>query len=168
MKNLSLIISSICLCFICSCQQTESPFYEEVLKSEKGQFRGVSIGETLATIKSVEKDSFITEKTSEQLRYTYEMNPENYYTLSYNFSSDDELYAIELAVFLEEVADADLLFKKLSTHFNRKYSLGKTKDEGYITWQSNSSRSGNRSAISMLNDSESYGYLTVLIMDLDY
>ena len=158
----------LCICFLFSCKNNKSPFYDDILKSENGQLRGATIGNTIEEIKPLEEDNFLKESMSNYLHYDYEISMGNSYTVTYDFSEDNELYEIELAVFLDVITDADLLFKNFADHFNRKYSVGKTEEDGYITWHTKSKNSANRIAISMINDSESYGYVTILIRNLDY
>jgi hypothetical protein len=158
LKSLHLL----CLCFLLSCTNNKSPFYEQLVKSEKGQLRGAT-GATRKAIQSLENNQFLTKNSNKALQYEHEMSKENSYTIRYHFSDHNELYAIELAVFLTHKGDVELLYQNFSTHFNRKYSRGKTIEEGYITWQTHSNISSNRVAIVMINDSELHGYMTLLI-----
>jgi hypothetical protein len=162
------ILSLFIICLLFSCGKNKSPFYDEVLKSEQGQIRDIEIGTTIETVKALENEVFLRDKMDDYLHYDYEISMGNTYTATYDFSSENELYEIEIAVFLDVIEDAEMLFQNFSDHFNRKYSVGKTEDDGYITWNTHSKNSNNRVAISMINDSESYGYLTILIRDLDY
>ena len=84
------------------------------------------------------------------------------------FSKKNELYEIEVAIFLDVIDDADLLFKNFSDHFNRKYSVGKKEADGYMTWSTTSNISNSIVAISMINDSQSYGFITIFVRDLSY
>ncbi len=169
MKSISIkVLSIICISFLFSCTNNKSPFYEEILKSENGQLRGASIGDKFEDTKPLENDQFLKESMSDYLHYDYEISMGNSYTVTYDFSADNELYEIEMAVFLDVIEDADVLFENFSDHFNRKYGVGRTEEDGYITWHTNSSASSNRISISMINDSDSYGYITILIRDLDY
>lgn len=156
------------ICFLFACKQHKSPYYDEILKSEIGQFRGAEIGETIESITALEDEQFLKEQMQDYLHYDYEMSMGNTYTVTYDFSEDNELYEIEVAVFLDVIENADVLFNNFSDHFNKKYSIGKKEEDGYMTWHTNSSISSSRVAVSMINDSEAYGYLTILIRDLDY
>jgi hypothetical protein len=138
------------------------------LKSEKGQLRGATIGSGIEEIKPLEEADFLKESMPDYLHYDYEISMGNSYTVTYDFSDNNELYEIELALFLDVIEDADVLFQNFSDHFNRKYGKGKTEDDGYMVWSTNSSISKNRIDISMINDSQSYGFVTILIRDLDY
>ncbi|MGB0887389.1 MAG: hypothetical protein ACPGSL_04645 [Vicingaceae bacterium] len=166
--KLTQITLIICLCFLFSCQNNESPFYKEILKSEKGQFRGAIIGANIKAIKSLEDKTFLRDSMPNYLHYDYSLSMGNTYTVTYDFSKDNELYEIEVAAFLDEIKDADILFNNFSDHFNQKYGKGKKEDDGYITWNTSSKISQDRISISMINDSDSYGYLSILVRNLDY
>ncbi|MBL4668331.1 MAG: hypothetical protein JKY30_03615 [Flavobacteriales bacterium] len=157
---------SIALFF--SCKNNKSPFYDDILKSEKGHFRSVEIGTSIEEVKILENDLFLRDQMPDYLHYDYEISMGNTYTVTYDFSEENELYEIEMAVFLDVIEDADLLFKNFSNHFNKKYSAGKKEADGYMTWQTNTKKTNSRVTISMINDSDSYGYITILIRDLDY
>ncbi len=165
---LNKILLSLSFCLLLACGQNKSPFYEEILKSENGQLRGVEISSTVEDVKSIEDDQFLKDQMLEYLHYDYEISMGNSYTVSYDFSEDNELYEIEVAIFLDAIEDADILFSNFSDHFNRKYSIGREEDDGYMTWHTNSSISNSRVAISMINDSEGYGFITIFVRDLDY
>lgn len=165
---LNKIVLLFFVCIIISCGQDKNPFYDVILKSEDGQLRGIEIGLNIEAVKNNEDQKFLKEQMPDYLHYDYEINMGNTYTVTYDFSEKNELYEIEVAVFLDVIEDADILFKSFSDHFNRKYSIGRKEADGYLTWRTKSSISGSRVAISMINDSQSYGYLTILIRDLDY
>ena len=167
MKLNNLIILLI-VCLLFSCEQTTSPYYQEILKSEKGQIRGVEISSSINDVKDLEDEQSLRDEMEDYLHYDIEMSMGNTYTVTYDFSEDNELYEIEIAVFLDVVEDASLLFYNFSNHFNKKYGVGRKEDDGYLTWNTNSNISTDRVAISIINDSESYGYITILIRDLDY
>jgi len=169
MKNtLIKILPLFIICFIAACGQEKSPFYEEILKSETGQFRGAEISTTSEEIKAIEDENYLKDQMINYLHYDYEISMGNTFTVTYDFSDNNELYEIEVAIFLDEIEAAEPLFKNFSDYFNRKYSIGRTEDDGYMTWHTKSNISQNKVAISMINDSEAYGYITILIRDLDY
>ncbi len=167
-KLVSKIILILIICSSYSCKNNKSPYFDSILKSENGQFRGVEIGCSIEAVKAIEDSNFLKDQMDDYLHYDYEIDMGNGYTVSYDFSQENELYEIELAVYLDVIEDASVLFNNLQEHYNKKYKIGKKEDDGYMTWHTHSSITENKIAISMINDSEEYGYLTVLIRDLDY
>jgi len=162
------LILLLSICFLFACKNNKSPYYEEILKSDKGQFRGVEIGSSIEQIKTLENQDLLIDEMLDYLHYDYEINMGNTYTVTYDFSEKNELYEIETAIFLDVIEDADLLFKNFSDLFNRKYGVGKTEADGYITWNTKSSISNSNISISMINDSQSYGFITIFVRDLSY
>ncbi|MDG1476155.1 MAG: hypothetical protein P8Q14_03340 [Vicingaceae bacterium] len=162
------LILLLSICFLFACGNNKSPYYEEILNSDKGQFRGVEIGSSIEQIKTLENQGFLIDEMLDYLHYDYEINMGNTYTVTYDFSEKNELYEIETAIFLDVIEDADLLFKNFSDLFNRKYGVGKTEADGYITWNTKSSISNSDISISMINDSQSYGFITIFVRDLSY
>ena len=156
------------ICFLFACKNNKSPFYDDVLKSEEGQLRGAQIGSSIEQIKTLENQTFLIDEISGYLHYDYEISMGNSYTVSYDFSEKNELYEIEVAIFLDVIEDTDLLFKNFSDHFNRKYSVGKKEDDGYMSWSSTSNITNSKINISMINDSQSYGFITIFVRDLSY
>ena len=167
-NNYNKIIILFSLCLLFACQGNKSPYYKEILKSEKGNLRGVLIGSSINDIKTLEKQKNLIDEMPNYLHYEYVLNMGNSYTITYDFSKADKLYEIELAIFLDEINDADLLFKNFSEHFNRKYGFGKEEDGGCIKWNTRAEVSNSKISLSMINDSQSYGFITIFVRDLDY
>ncbi|PJB14221.1 MAG: hypothetical protein CO118_09710 [Flavobacteriales bacterium CG_4_9_14_3_um_filter_32_8] len=164
--NKTFLILSIFLLF--SCETYKSPYFNELLISEKGNLRGAEIGMTLENVKAIEDVKFLMDETPEYLNYDYNINMGNSYTVTYDFSETNELYEIEIAIYLDAILDADVLFNDFSTYFNNKYKKGKKEDDGYSTWLTNSSLTGHHITVSIINDSKDYGFITILVSDLDY
>jgi len=169
MKNpLPKIILLLSICFLFACKNNTSPFYDKVLKSEKGHFRGAQIGASIEQTKPLENENFLIDEMSDYLHYDYEISMGNSYTVTYDFSAKNELYEIETAIFLDVIKDADLLFENFSDHFNKKYGKGKKEADGYLSWNTTSSISNSKITVSMINDSQSYGFITIFVRDLSY
>ena len=166
--TLNKIIFLLAICLLFACGQNKNPYYDEILKSDKGQFRSAEIGTSIENIKALEDSKFLREQMSDYLHYDYNIEMGNTYTVTYDFSDDDKLYEIEVAIFLDEIKDAEILFNNFSDYFNRKYSIGRQEDDGYMTWHTKSTINDSRVAVSIINDSEAYGFLTILVRDLDY
>ena len=162
------IIYQNLLCFLLACNNNKSPYYDEVLKSEEGHLRGALIGGAIEQIKTLEDQNFLIDEMQDYLHYDYELSMGNTYTVTYDFSRKNELYEIEMAIFLDAIGEADPLFENFSDYFNRKYGVGKKEADGYMTWNTTSSDSNSIIAISMINDSQSYGFITIFVRDLSY
>ena len=164
--NKAFLILSIC--FLFSCQTYKSPYFNELLKTEKGNLRGAEIGMTLENVKTLENVNYLKDETPEYLNYDYNINMGNSYTVTYDFSETNELYEIEIAIYLDVITDANELFNDFSAYFNNKYQKGKKEEDGYSTWVTNSTLTKHHVAISIINDSKDYGFITILVRDLDY
>lgn len=162
------IIILFSICFLVACQNNKSEFFTPIMTSEDGHFRGAQIGASIEQTKPLENQDFLIDEMEDYLHYDYEMSMGNSFTVTYDFSEKDQLYEIEVAIFLDVIEDADLLYKNLSDHFNRKYSVGKKEGDGYTSWNTTSSISNSKIAVSMINDSQSYGFITIFVRDLSY
>jgi len=92
----------------------------------------------------------------------------NSYTVTYDFSEENELYEVEIAIYLDVVEDATVLFQDFTKYFNNEYKNGVIDDDGYSTWNTKSTLSGSKVSVSIKNDSESYGFITIIVRDLDF
>ena len=164
--NKAFLILSIC--FLFSCESYKSPYFDELIKSKEDNLRGVEIGMHVEKVISIEDVKFLKDETPEYLNYDYPINMGNSYTVTYDFSENNELYEIEIAIYLDLVEDADVLFKDFTTYFNKKYKNEKKEEDGYSTWKTNSTLTNHPVAVSIINDSEEYGFITILVRDLAY
>ncbi len=169
MKNsfFKILLFVIVGCFI-ACGANKTEHYNDILKSDKGNIRGIEIGTSIETVKALEDTEFLKNEMPDYLYYEYEINMGNSYTVTYDFSEENKLYEIEIAAYFDLIEDADKLFVDFSTHFNKKYGKGKIEEDGYTIWTTTNSINGNRVEIAMINDSDSYGFLSIIIRDLDY
>lgn len=159
-------ILTICLLFACGGNKNEH--YNDILKSDKGNIRGVEIGASIDAVKALEDAAFLKNEMPDYLYYEYEINMGNSYTVTYDFSEENKLYEIEIAVYYDIIEDIDKLFIDFSNHFDKKCGKGKIEDDGYTIWTTTNSINGSRVEIAMINDSDSYGFLSIIIRDLDY
>lgn len=156
------------ICVLYSCDQHKNPYFETIFKTGKGHLRGVEIGSSLKKVKSMEDPKFLKDEMPDYLHYDYTLDMGNSYTVTYDFSQEDQLYGIELAVFFDVIEDANTLFEDFSDHFNKKYGKGKKEEDGYTIWKTKSNQLAGNVEIAMINDSQTYGYISIIIRDLDY
>lgn len=162
-KNIVLLIAVLSLF---SCGGSNNEHFEIIRKSTKGQLREVSIGMTSQQVQSKENPAYLKNKKSDYLHYDYPISMGNSYTVAYDFSEDDKLYEVELTVFFDAIEDAQTLFLDFEEQFNQKYGKSKMADDGFSIWNINSEHQ--RVEIAMINDSQAYGYLSIILRDLDY
>lgn len=165
-KKIQYFISLILVVIITSCGGNKSEYFQLILKDESRQLRGVEIGQNIEKVRSIENPNFLKDEMPDYLHYDYTIDMGNTFTVTYDFSDDDKLYEIELAVFLDAVEDAGFLYEDFNNHFTRKFGKGRLADDGFTIWKIQNAKKNIE--IAMINDSQSYGYLSVIISDLDY
>lgn len=154
------------LVILFGCQSDNSPYYTIIKKSDEGHLRGVTIGTSIEKVITLEDAKFLESSMDDYLHYDYPISMGNTYTVTYDFSPENELYEIELAVFFDEIEDAEKLFEDYMQFFLRKYGKGKLADDGFTIWTIKNK--AENIEIAMINDSQSYGYFSIIIRDLDY
>jgi len=150
-----------------SCTEGNSTYFDSILKSEEGVFRGIEIGNTIEEVKSIENREFLIDNMSEYLYYDYKMDMGNSYTISYDFS-ENSLYEVQVSIYFDVIDDANKIFDEFTAHFTKKYGTCKIAADGYTSWRTKSRLTGNGVEIAMINDSQEYGYISILISDLNY
>ncbi|MGE0562153.1 MAG: hypothetical protein AB7O47_10070 [Flavobacteriales bacterium] len=166
LKKLSILLLTFTLT-IFSCKKATSPHFDAIVKSDKGVFRGVEIGSTIEDVQQLENKDFLVDNMPEYLYYDYNLDMGNSYTISYDFSQNS-LYEIELSAYFDKIEDANNLFAELTKYFTNSYGAGKVAADGYTSWRTKSKKSGNGVEVAMINDSQEYGYVSILISDLNY
>ena len=161
------ILSLSLFLMLISCGTPNSPYFDEILKSHQGHIRGVSISASVDEVLTNENEAFLEDQMEDYLFYDYELDMGNSYTVAYDFS-EESLYEIEVAAYFDVIEDANLLFEKFEEHFTEKYGRRKIEDDGYFTWRTTSIKTKNRIEIAMINGSNTYGYISILVRDLDY
>ena len=165
-KQIQNIIVAVFAVFLFSCGGSNNEHYKTIQKSEEGHLRGVAVGMSIDVVKSKENNDFLKSEKPDYLHYDYPISMGNSYTVAYDFSEDDKLYEIELTVFFDAIEDAQTLFLDFEEQFNQQYGKGKKADDGFSIWNLRSEAMDIE--IAMINDSQAYGYLSVIIRDLDY
>ena len=164
-KLIGLLFISLCLL---ACESEKSPYFSPILKSEKGNFRGIAIGATFHEVQQVENDSFLIDQMEDYLHYEYVFEMGNSYTVTYDFSSEGRLYEIETTAYFDLVDDATLLFKHFENYFHQQYGKSKKEEDGYTVWKTTHQKTNSNMEIAMIDQSVSYGIITIKIRDLDY
>lgn len=164
LKTYHIVLAFVTL--LSACTPKKNQYFDTLLKTETGIFRGVEIGNSISEIKQTENLEFLVDDMPDYLYFDYKLDMGNSYTISYDFS-ENKLYEIELAAYFDQIEDANQLFKDFSTHFNKIHGKGKIEDDGYTSWRTKNKKTNANIEIAMVNDSQEYGYISILISDLD-
>jgi len=155
------------LLILLSCTPKKSHYFNEIIKSNKGIIRGVEIGESIDEVKLNENSKFLVDDMDNYLNYDYDLDMGNSYTVTYDFS-ENSLYSVELSIYLEQIQKAKDLKKEFANYFETKYGKSKTEQDGYTIWNKTNKNIDNNIEIALKEDSQSYGYLSITIRNLDY
>lgn len=152
--------------FLIACGGNKSDYFEMINSNTNGHYRGVKIGMTKNEVKVIEGDNFLKDEMPTYLHYDVALDMGNSYTVSYDFSSDDELYEIEMNSFFDIIDDVQKLMDDFKEFFNKKYGKESVSEDGYLIWKVNTT--GKDLEFAMKNESEEYGILVLKIRDLEY
>ncbi|MDF1673488.1 MAG: hypothetical protein P1U41_08280 [Vicingaceae bacterium] len=164
-RKLNNILVLVCIALLFSCGGSNNEYYEMIRKTDDG-LRGAFIGDNIDQVKQVENEKFLKSEKPDYLHYDYPVSMGNSYTVAYDFSEENKLYEIELTVFFDVIEDAQTLFLDFEEQFNRQYGKSKKADDDFTIWNMNNDNVN--AEIAMINDSQAYGYLSIIIRDLDY
>lgn len=165
--NRPIVVVLILATLVFSCKKATSPHFDAIVKTEEGVFRGIEIGSSIEEVQKNENKAFLVDNMPEYLYYDYNLDMGNSYTISYDFS-ENSLYEIELSAYFDKIDDANNLFAELTKHFTENYGVGKVAADGYTSWRTKSNKTGTGVEVAMINDSQDYGYISILISDLNY
>lgn len=152
---------------LAACTAKKSEYFSTLLKSENATFRGIEIGCNIEDVKAQENIEFLVDDMPDYLYFDYKLDMGNSYTVSYDFS-ENKLFEIELAAYFDKIEDANQIFIDFSNYFNKTHGKGTIEDDGYTTWKINNNELDKKIEIAMVNDSQEYGYISILITDLAY
>lgn len=160
-----LLILSITGCS----SKKKSNLFNEIIKAEKGHFRGVELGATIESVKTTENQEFLLDDMPQYLHYDYNINMGNSYTVTYDFT-EEKLYEIEVAAYFDLATDAKKLSTEFVAYFNDKYGSGKTEEDGFVVWKTTSSINKHQVEIAFKEDSEKCGYgcFSIIVRDADF
>lgn len=118
-------LSSATILLFAACNNNTKPFnkygkaFIEIVKTDKGFFRGVELSDRLIDVKTLEKVE-PKDQDSNYLYYEFKNEVGNLYSIEYNFS-DNGISEIRVDAFYPDQIDAHLLFEDLRSYFIEKY-----------------------------------------------
>lgn len=162
---LTLIGIAMACVFSCKTDENEALF-KKLTKTNNGILRGFETGEEYNEVLSEEKNYTHIEKGNDYLYYDFDLGNEESYTLTYNFYQN-KLYEITLDLYLNKSADAKEIFNQFKKHFSDKFGEFQVAKDGYTVWTTTNALS-HKVEIAIKENSDSYGFFTITINDLDY
>lgn len=148
---------------------------KDVIRTEQGHFRGVSIDDSPEMVMAIEDSTKLADRnrTDTYLYYDFplkkksEIKGANSLTVAYNFE-DGKLFEIQADIYLEDIGDCNHIYEQLIELFNRKYGDYVT-DEGYLVWKTQLS-GGDKISVELINETSEYkvGKLSLTIFNDDY
>ena len=113
--------------------------FDSVMRSEKGVFRGFSLGDNMQSVQMKETLKPI-ESDSGYLYYEVKLDTTGSYNITYNFD-EHGLSEIQSDIYINNVANADAVFAKFKTYFDEHYGESQTL-QGYTVWTVKSEKFG--------------------------
>lgn len=111
-----------------------------VLGSNDGVFRGVNLGDSIATVLRKETEKPI-ETDSGYLYYEYSLlDSVGSYNITYNFD-EQGLYEIQSDIFINDAANTEAVLSEFKKHFDKYYAPTQA-DMGFSAWSVKSDRVG--------------------------
>ncbi len=156
-RHFLFIISCTLLLVACAGEDnTEEQYFNTIIKTEQGHFRGVEIGDSLATVKAVDPDYLVFE-SEEELEYQIPLVEEDSSFFDINYSFDEfGLFEIQVDIYLSNPDETTLMFERFKTYFNKKYGESMM-SAGYTTWLTQSAQKNNVE-VSLIDESTDFGY----------
>lgn len=160
-----VLLTIISLTYGCT---SNTSYFEQMLKNENAHLRGVTIGMTLNEVKAIEQDvtEFLEDDMPDYLYYDIELDMGNSYTVSYDFFQK-KLYEIEMAGYFETKESANITYKAFEKHFNQHFGKGIVANDGFKVWKTNSSITKGKVEIALINDSDHYGSVSIIVSDME-
>lgn len=163
----------VLVCLISAC--TKRVALEDVIKSEQGHFRGLSIDDSPEKVLASEDTTKLVDRNRSDTYFYFdfplkkksEVKGANSLTVAYNFE-DGKLYEIQADIYLESESDCEHIYEELIALFNKKYGKYIT-DEDYLVWYTKL-EDGDSISFELVNESSEYeaGKLSLTIFNVDY
>jgi len=133
------------LLFIVSCTEPRSeldsygPIFENVMVSETGVFRGLSLGNSIDTVLAVEKSEAM-EADEGYLYYEFSIDTLASYNIAYTFD-EIGLSEIQSDIFINHSEQTEEVYNSFKSYFDKHY--GTSQDhQGFAVWSVNSKKYG--------------------------
>ena len=111
-----------------------SMIFKQILKSDAGMARGVSIGDKIETIQETILPSETQPNNGKSFTVYFDGSDLNFADILYMKDAENKVEAIAIDIFIENKVEVDSLMKELVDFFNKKYGTGKGISR-MMTWQ---------------------------------
>ena len=111
-----------------------SIIFKEILKSDAGMARGVSIGDKIETLQETILPSETQPTNGKSFTVYFDGSDLNFADILYQKDSENKVSAISIDIFIENKAEVDSLMKEFVSYFDKKYGKGKGISK-MMTWQ---------------------------------
>jgi hypothetical protein len=115
------------------------PVFESVMISDTSVFRGINLGDKIASIQKKELAT-PTESDSAFLYYEYPLDSTGSFNITYNFD-EEGLNEIQSDIFINNPDKADEIFLKFKTYFDEHYGESES-HQGFTVWSVKSQKFG--------------------------
>jgi len=144
MKPKHIFIFLIVAAAVAACNSEKSPLakygkvFENVMRSEQGVFRGLSLGDKIDTVQKAEE--LALEADEGYLYYEYAIDTTATYSVAYTFE-DGLLDEIQSYIFVNDNTKTEETFNTFKNYFNEHY--GESQDHmGFLVWTVKSQKYG--------------------------
>ena len=108
--------------------------FKQILKSDAGMARGVSIGDKIETLQETVLPSETQPNNGKSFTVYFDGSDLNFADILYVKNTENKVEAIAIDIFIENKVEVDGLMKEFVDFFNKKYGTGKGISK-MMTWQ---------------------------------
>ena len=111
-----------------------SLIFKQILKSNAGMARGVSIGDKIKTLQETILPSETQPQNGKSFTIYFDGSDLNFADILYEKDTENKVGAISIDIFIENKMEVDSLMKEFLEYFDKKYGKGKGISK-MMTWQ---------------------------------
>jgi len=137
LKRNNFLFLFVGILIFASCEDSKSPlskygsFFEHVMRSENGVFRGFNLGVQIDSVLENEQAKAV-EADENYLYYEFQQDTTGSYNVAYTFN-EKGLAEIQSDLFITNQANTDSIFNCFKSYFDEHYGPSET-DMGYSVW----------------------------------
>ncbi len=143
--NAHWYFASLLILIIFSCTSPKSklaaygPVFENIMRSDIGVFRGISLGDHFDSVQAKETGKPVA-VDSGYLYYEYKLTAAGSFSITYNFD-ERGLNEIQTDIFITNADDVEKIFNTFKNYFDQHYGANQNQ-MGYSAWSVKSQKFG--------------------------